>query len=78
LPSPPTAACWTSNGSHALVACEDGRLRAVDPESLTVVELAPHLPGWAHAACASPDGRFALLAGEGGELRKVSLDAINR
>ena len=76
LPAAPTAIAWTPGGSHALVACEDGRLRAIEPESLAVTTFAQGLAGWAHEVAALPDGSAAILAGEGGELRIVPLDAI--
>jgi WD40 repeat protein len=76
LPSPPIALAWTPSGSHVLAACEDGRLRSVDPESIEVKELAPTLTGVAYAAAVLPDGKFAVLAGAAGELRIVALDAI--
>jgi WD40 repeat protein len=75
LPVAPTAICWTPDGSHVLAACEDGRLRAVDPATVGITEIFG-ARGWAYAVAASPDGKDALLSGERGELRKVSLDAI--
>jgi WD40 repeat protein len=72
----PTALAWRPDGSQILAACEDGRLRGVDPETLASVEFAERLDGWAHAVAASPDGKWAVLAGERGELRKIPLDAI--
>jgi hypothetical protein len=78
LPSAPTAICWTPVGARVLAACEDGRLRSVDPETVEVATYEEKLAGWAHAVAASPDGKQVLLAGEDGELRKVSLDAIKR
>jgi WD40 repeat protein len=76
LASAPTANCWTASGSHVLAACEDGRLRAVDPESLAVTEFARRLEGWAHSIAVLPDGSAAVLGGKGGQLRIVPLDAI--
>jgi WD40 repeat protein len=76
LPSGPTAVCWTPSGSHGLAACEDGRLRSIDPTSLEVIEFAQRLDGWAHAVAPLPDGSAAILAGAGGQLRIVRLDAI--
>jgi WD40 repeat protein len=76
LPSAPTALAWTPSGSHVLAACEDGRLRAVDPATVEVTEFARRLDGWAHAVAALPDGGAAALAGAGGQLRIVPLDAI--
>ena len=42
LPVAPTAVCWTPNGSHVLAACEDGRLRAIDPVTVGVTEIRRH------------------------------------
>jgi WD40 repeat protein len=75
LPAAPTAICWTPDGSHALAACEDGKVRAIDPATVAVTEFTG-TSGWSYAIVASPDGKHAVLGGEGGELRKVSLDAI--
>jgi WD40 repeat protein len=76
LPSSPTAIVWSCGGSHILAACEDGRLRAIDPATLRVIEFAARLEGRAHAVAALPDGSAAILAGERGQLRSVPLDAI--
>ncbi|MEX2172966.1 MAG: hypothetical protein WD872_01305 [Pirellulaceae bacterium] len=78
LASPPTALAWTPSGSHVLAACEDGRLRAVDPVTIAVVELPGGLSGWAYAVAILPGGKSAILGGQQGELRIVPLDAINR
>jgi WD40 repeat protein len=75
LPVAPTALCWTPDGSHALAACEDGRLRAIDPATIAVTEIVG-IRGWAYAVAAGPDGNSAVVGGEAGELRKVALDAI--
>ncbi|MCI0357060.1 MAG: hypothetical protein L0211_01065 [Planctomycetaceae bacterium] len=76
LPSPPTALAWTPSGSHVLAACEDGKLRAVDPQTIEVQHLGPGLDGVAYAVAALRDRRGAVLAGAGGQLRIVPLDAI--
>jgi FOG: WD40 repeat len=76
LPSPPTALAWTASGSHVLAACEDGKLRSVNPETIEVAEFAPALTGFAYSVAALPNGSGALLAGAGGQLRIVPLDAI--
>lgn len=77
LPVAPAAISWLPSGSHVLAACEDGRVRAIDYETLEITELPDRLDGWAHAVAILPDGKSALLAGERGELRIVRLDAIN-
>jgi len=76
LPSPPTALAWTPSGSHVLAACEDGRLRSIDPQTIAVAELVPSLEGVAYAVAALPDGSGAVLAGAAGQLQIVPLNAI--
>jgi WD40 repeat protein len=76
LPSAPNALAWTPSGSHVLVACEDGRLRSIDPDTLRIIEFARRLDGVAYAVAILPDGSAAILAGAGGQLRIVPLDAI--
>lgn len=76
LPSPPTAVAWSASGSHILAACEDGKLRAIEPTTLDVIEFAQKLDGWAHSLTVLPNGSAAILAGERGQLRLVPLDAI--
>jgi len=78
LPVAPTAICWTPSGSQVLAACEDGHLRAVDPETVAVTELNGQIDGWAYAVAVKPDGKAAVLAGERGQLRPIDLAAINR
>jgi WD40 repeat protein len=76
LPAAATAICWTPSGSHALAACEDGKLRAINPATVEVTDLPEHLDGWAYAIAVLPDGVSAVLGGERGQLRKVSLNVI--
>ena len=76
LPSAANALAWTPGGSHVLAACEDGRLRAIEPDTVRVIEFARRLDGVAYAVAALPDGSGAILAGAGGQLRIVPLDAI--
>ena len=76
LPSPPNALAWTPSGSLVLAACEDARVRSVDPGTIEVKELAPAISGVAYCVAALPDGSGAVLGGAMGELRIVALDAI--
>jgi WD40 repeat protein len=76
LPSAPTAIAWSISGSHILAVCEDGKLRAIEPTTLDVIEFAQRIDGWAHSLAVLPDGSAAILGGERGQLRLVPLDAI--
>ena len=78
LPAAASAICWLPSGSHVLAACDDGRLRAIDPATVAVTEFEQRLEGNAYAVTVLPDGSAAVLGGAGGQLRLVPLDAINR
>jgi WD40 repeat protein len=66
----------SASADRVLVACEDGKLRSVDPATVAITEFAEQLDGWAYAACALPGGREAIISGERGQLRRISLDGI--
>lgn len=73
LPSIPLDCAWTPDGAALLVACRDGRLRRIDPDTVEVLEDRPVLGGWAYSLAVHPDGRHALVGGQGGELRVVPI-----
>ncbi len=70
----PMAVDWTANGAYAVVVCDDGHLRVVDPESVEVVEDIPAVKGWAYSVAASPRTDEIVVGGEHGQIerRKVS------
>lgn len=74
LPSVPLSACWTGDGKWLVVACKDGRLRAIDPEEAEVRLDVPGLEGVAYSLVAMPDGSL-LIGGEKGQLRRHVLTA---
>ena len=69
----PLAVCWVGDGKYALVACTDGRLRVVDPETVELVHEAPAVEGWAHCVAAHPSGPYAVIGGERGQLVSLEL-----
>ena len=73
LESAPLAIAWTPQGDLLLAACEDGRLRTIDPLTVKVVQDSPAIEGWAYAVAASPDGERAVVAGENGQLRSLPI-----
>jgi WD40 repeat protein len=70
LESVPLAVAWTADGRRLLTACQDGRLRVVDPDTVEVTEELPAIDGVAHCLAAAPDGSV-LVGGQGGQLRRV-------
>jgi WD40 repeat protein len=84
LSAAPTAICWDNKGTQVLAACEDGRVRAIDYETLAMTELFGTLDAWAHTIAALPGGQSVVVGGDAaasgdqGRLRIVPLNAINR
>jgi WD40 repeat protein len=73
LESAPLAITWTPNGDALLAACEDGRLRVIDPATMKVIQDSPAIDGWAYAVTASADGQIAVVGGESGQMRVLQL-----
>ena len=71
LGSAPLAVAWTPDGM-AVVACRDGRVRAIDPATADVWADQPALGGPAYAVAVGPDGTV-FVGGWNGELRRVVL-----
>jgi WD40 repeat protein len=70
LESAPRAVAWTADGRTLLVACKDGRLRVIDPDTVEVVQDLPALDGVAYCLVVAPDGSV-LVGGENGQLRRL-------
>ena len=63
LPSKPLAAAWAPPGDRVAVGCADGRLRALDPDTLEVTGEKAGPGGRVHALVPGPGPRRGLLAG---------------
>lgn len=70
LEAVPLAVTWSAAG--AVVACKDGRVRVIDPDTAEVTDDRPALDGPAYSVAVGPDGS-ALVGGRGGHLRRVTL-----
>jgi hypothetical protein len=70
LEAVPLAVAWTADGGTAVVACKDGRLRLIDPDTAEVRDDHPALEGAAYSIALAPDGSV-LVGGRGGQLRRV-------
>jgi WD40 repeat protein len=72
LPSEPRAVAWTNDGKSAIVACVDGRVRVVDPETAEVRSDLECLSGVAHCLAVTQDG-IAIVGGANGQIKSVKL-----
>jgi len=73
LESEPLAVEWAADGAKAVVACADGRLRVVDPDTAELTATILAIAGWAYTVSRTPESNAFLVAGEKGELRLVRL-----
>ncbi len=72
LAADPLAIAWTPDGQAIVAACRDGRVRLVDPTSVTTSSDQPALTGWPYALAVEPsltgpptdERRRALVVGE--------------
>lgn len=71
----PLAAVWLRDGSRIAVACEDGHVRWVDPDTAEVTRDLPVLDDLAYSIAVHPHDHCLLIGGRNAELRAVSLDA---
>jgi WD40 repeat protein len=78
LSSPPLAVRWLPSGDFVVAACADGKMRAIDWQTASIVLEKKACAEWATALVISPDGKQAIVGDERGELHAISLDGIKR
>ncbi len=72
LESTPQAVCWTSDGKSLAVACKDGKVRMVDPDTVEATHELDALSGPAYCLAMDSDGRL-LVGGAGGQLKRLAI-----
>jgi WD40 repeat protein len=77
LPSEPRAVAWTADGVSILVACKDGALRVIDPETVEVRQTIPAIDGVPYSLAVAADGSL-LIGGRDGQLKRVKLPEDRR
>lgn len=71
LESAPQAVCWVYDGNSIAVACRDGKVRIVDPDTVEVKLELDALSGSAY--CIAMDSRgWILVGGAGGKLKRLA------
>jgi WD40 repeat protein len=73
MESRPLDAQWLPDGSRLAVACTDGRVRVVDPDTVHVTWNVPAVDGWAYSLAVHPTDGTAVVGGFGGQIRRVDL-----
>jgi WD40 repeat protein len=69
----PLCVAWTTDGSAILVGCVDGKVRALDPDTVQGIGEKQVFPGWVYSIAVSSSGKDMLIAGEGGQLTRTAL-----
>ncbi|MDA0658694.1 MAG: hypothetical protein O2931_08135 [Planctomycetota bacterium] len=68
--SVPLAVCWIDQGKSLAVACRDGKVRMVHPDTVKVTHVRDALTGPAYSLAADASGAL-LVGGVGGELMRL-------
>lgn len=64
---------WLMDGSAIVVACEDGRIRLIDPDTVEVTREFLALDGWAYSLAVHPRDHSLLVGGADGQLKRIDL-----
>ena len=72
LPAAPLAVEWTPDGARLLVTAKNGRLYAIDPDTLEVASAPTAIAGWVYSLAVPPGGHAGdhgvAVAGENGQI----------
>ena len=60
LSSPPLDVGWLNDGNSIVVACKDGKLRIIDPDSMEMLEEISAIDGIAYCLMVLPKGKVAV------------------
>lgn len=71
LYSPAQAVCWTHDGQSLVVACRDGKVRIINPDTVEVTDELDAVQGTAYCIAVDTSGTF-VVGGAGGQLKWLS------
>lgn len=75
LSAAPLDVAWHPDGNLLAAACDDGKLRLIDPESVEVKHTLPAIAdGWAYAVAAHPNDGSVAVGGTGGIVVRLKMD----
>ncbi len=75
LPSAPLAVAWMQDAKWLAVACRDGHVRIVEPDSVVVVSDLEGIRGPAFSLAIDSTNRV-VIGGDGGEIRSLTIPLI--
>ena len=70
LDNVPLAVAWSSDGATILVACKDGNLRSIDPDTMEVNMNERGIDGIAYSIAVAPDGSI-VIGGQNGQIKRL-------
>ena len=70
----PLAVAWHSDGTKIVVACSDGSVRVIDPDTAATRLVRPSLDGWAYVIEAHPSDQSLVIGGFDGQVQRLTLD----
>jgi len=73
LPAVPLDVKWSLDGRWIVASCDDGHVRVIDPDSVTIVRDVAALAGWAYCLTVHPTKYEIAVGGARGELKRLSL-----
>lgn len=76
LKSMPQAVDWTPDGAALVVACQDGCVRVIDPDTVAVLEEIPAISGIAYSLAVAAD-ETVVVGGQNGSIQRVKLQTRN-
>lgn len=69
----PLDCCWLAGGKLLAVACDDGHIRVISPDTAAIVHDEAVFDGWLYSVAAHPRGEGLAVGGEGGIVKRVTL-----
>lgn len=69
----PLAIAWLNDGSAIAAACDDGRVRVIDPDTVQIIQDLEAIDGWAYAISVHPQDGSMLVGGNDGQLKRLTL-----
>ena len=73
LKEAPLNVTWLNGGARIVVACADGAVRLVDPDSVEVTREIHVLNGWAYSLAVHPTDGSVVVGGPNAQIRRIML-----
>lgn len=73
LPAVPLDLKWSLDGRWIVASCDDGHVRVIDPDSVTIVRDVAALAGWAYCLAIHPNKHGIAVGGVRGKVKRLSL-----